>query len=47
MAVGYWSEQMAIDEQRGIDAQKTVISAVQDLILEGLTAGDLPGARAA
>ena len=22
MAVGYWSEQMAIDEQRGIDAQK-------------------------
>ena len=22
MAVGYWSEQMAIDEQRGIDAQQ-------------------------
>ena len=34
-------------ERSKTTAQKTVISAVQDLILEGLTAGDLPGARAA
>ena len=34
-------------ERSKTTAQKTVISAVQDLILEGLAAGDLPGARAA
>gem|GEM_PF-4030139 len=34
-------------ERSKTTAQKTVISVVQDLILEGLAAGDLPGARAA